>query len=49
MPCQNGGTCSDGVNEYTCGCVAGYTGDDCETSESGLILCRVFYRLVFVF
>ena len=32
-PCQNGGTCSDEVNGYTCVCVAGYTGGDCETSK----------------
>ena len=36
-PCQNGGSCNDGINEYTCGCVAGYTGYECETSESGFI------------
>ena len=30
-PCQNGGTCTDQVNSYSCACVAGYTGDDCET------------------
>ena len=24
--CQNEGTCVDGVNMYTCSCVAGYTG-----------------------
>ena len=23
-PCENGGTCSDAVNEYSCSCVAGY-------------------------
>ena len=32
-PCQNGGTCTDGVNEHSCQCVTGYTGTDCETSE----------------
>jgi hypothetical protein len=32
-PCQNGGTCSDEVNGYSCACVAGYTGGDCETSK----------------
>ena len=29
-PCMNGGTCTDGVNSYSCACVAGYTGEDCE-------------------
>ena len=31
-PCQNGGTCTDDVNSYSCACVAGYTGEDCEIS-----------------
>ncbi|XP_035687857.1 brevican core protein-like [Branchiostoma floridae] len=31
-PCQNGGTCTDGLNRYTCECVAGFTGDNCETA-----------------
>ncbi|KAI0226716.1 hypothetical protein LSAT2_022827 [Lamellibrachia satsuma] len=30
-PCENGATCNDGVNAYTCTCAAGYTGDRCET------------------
>ncbi|KAI8494247.1 calcium ion binding [Branchiostoma belcheri] len=29
-PCHNGGTCVDGVNSYTCQCVPGLTGDNCE-------------------
>ena len=32
-PCQNNGTCVDGFDGYTCLCMAGYTGDVCETSE----------------
>lgn len=28
-PCQNGGTCQDGVNDYTCTCPPGYTGKNC--------------------
>ena len=31
--CQNGGNCTDGVNEYICTCVLGYTGVDCETGK----------------
>ena len=30
-PCANRGTCIDGVNSFTCSCVEGYTGRDCET------------------
>ena len=30
-PCQNVGTCTDNVNGHTCTCVAGYTGENCET------------------
>jgi len=29
-PCLNGGTCKDGMNSYTCVCVPGYSGTDCE-------------------
>ena len=29
-PCMNGGTCTDGINSYSCACVAGYSGEDCE-------------------
>ena len=32
-PCQNGGTCVDGVNRYTCSCAPGYTGINCQTSR----------------
>ena len=32
-PCQNGAACTDGVNTYTCVCLAGYTGMNCETGE----------------
>ncbi|VDH94425.1 Hypothetical predicted protein, partial [Mytilus galloprovincialis] len=30
-PCQNKGTCKDGVNSYTCNCPPGYTGFNCQS------------------
>ncbi|XP_038054084.1 uncharacterized protein LOC119726452 isoform X33 [Patiria miniata] len=30
-PCLNGGTCSDGINSYTCTCAPGYTDSNCTT------------------
>ena len=38
-PCQNGGTCVDVVNAYTCNCVPGYTGEDCETGNTCIYTC----------
>ncbi|WAR25836.1 CO6A4-like protein [Mya arenaria] len=32
-PCLNGATCVDGVNSFTCTCVAGFTGVTCEESK----------------
>ncbi len=32
-PCEHGGTCVDDVNQYTCDCDPGWTGDHCETSK----------------
>ena len=29
QPCQNGATCIDGVVDYTCKCMPGYTGRNC--------------------
>ena len=29
----NNGTCVDGVNEYTCNCNSGYTGEHCNTGN----------------
>ena len=32
-PCENGGTCQDDENSYTCTCVHGYDGVDCEVGN----------------
>ena len=29
---MNGATCTDEVNDYSCECATGYTGEDCETN-----------------
>ena len=34
QPCQNGGTCIDSVNDYSCNCVDGYSGKDCSVGKS---------------
>ena len=31
--CDNGGSCVDGVNNYSCNCLAGFTGSLCETGK----------------
>lgn len=48
MPCKEGSTCVDGINEFTCICVPGLSGklcdiniDDCEVSSvvNSTLLC----------
>ena len=31
-PCLNGGTCIDGVNDFTCACANGFSGPTCATN-----------------
>ena len=33
-PCENGGTCTDGVNSHNCFCVTGFNGTNCENGQS---------------
>ena len=37
-PCENKGTCIDGVNSYTCACVPGFEGKNCTIGK--LLRCR---------
>jgi hypothetical protein len=35
MPCENGGVCTDGAdNTYTCACLEGYSGTNCQTAAA---------------
>lgn len=49
--CQNGGSCQDVIDGYSCQCMLGYTGDHCETNidECQGVECKVshvtLYRL----
>ena len=44
--CQNGGSCKDGVNNYSCNCLPGFTGNRCQT---GRYKRFVFSRLFVLF
>ena len=33
-PCQNGGTCHDDINSFTCTCIPGYEGDTCQIGNN---------------
>ena len=37
-PCVNGGTCTDGVDSYSCMCVAGFTDRNCSTGKKYCII-----------
>jgi len=37
-PCMNGATCLEDVGSYSCKCVAGFTGDNCEISKSKYLI-----------
>lgn len=32
-PCQHGSKCNDLVNDYSCTCLPGYTGKECEKGK----------------
>lgn len=39
IPCLNGGTCIDDIDDYKCNCVDGFVGKHCETDESFISTC----------
>ena len=41
--CQNQGTCTDGVNMYTCACTADWMGDVCDQVSVHLAQCQVVH------
>jgi preprotein translocase subunit SecY len=43
ITCENGGTCADGVNSYTCTCVTGYTGTNCQTGKLVLLSISPYF------
>ena len=43
QPCQNGGNCTDAENDYTCNCVAGYSGKNCSVGED-----RIYFDLFYM-
>ena len=51
--CKNGGLCVDGVNKYSCNCLAGFTGDRCETGKNFhlflVVFAPCFFRNVILF
>lgn len=40
VTCKNGGSCKDGINNYTCSCQLGYTGNWCETDIDDCVSAR---------
>ena len=36
-PCQNEATCMDSVDDYSCTCVAGYSGKNCSLGNNSLV------------
>ena len=45
-PCMNDGSCADGISSYSCICLAGYTGDHCETGIQCLYNVIIFVLII---
>ena len=41
QPCQNGGNCTDAVNDYACNCAAGYSGKNCTIGKDDVLSKKI--------
>ena len=48
-PCQNGGTCEDLVNGYTCYCLSGYSGDHCQIGKTPSLIVSYVSSFLLLF
>ena len=48
QPCKNGGACTDKVNAYTCTCIPGYAGGDCQTGMLNILIILILLCIIFV-
>lgn len=48
--CENGGSCVDGVNNYSCNCLVGFTGQQCQIGKFllSLWLLLLVFNVFFV-
>ena len=46
-PCQNGGSCIDQINAYTCNCVDGYDGLNCENGNKQTTLISFRHHSIY--
>ena len=40
-PCQNGATCEEAQGGYSCTCIAGFEGNDCETGMQIIVMVKI--------
>ena len=40
-PCENGGSCIDAIGDYSCTCISGYTGTNCQNGKTPFISCSI--------